>query len=160
MMHHPLHNQNIPQPFTQQYVAADYNATTPRTDGFTVFRTAHGEYFKVFYNNDDAVNYNNYELFSNNTFIQHQMMQQPNSNQEHFYQPTANNISNRQINDRFISDANNINFINQLVDNWTPNMTAMHSFGEYTPFGESKFNSPLPPQNISSAQLIQTAHNR
>lgn len=46
------------------------------------------------------------------------------------------------MNDRFMADANNTNFINSLVDNWIPNMP----FGEYTPFGES----PLPPQNMSS----------
>lgn len=52
-------------------------------------------------------------------------------------------------------------FINQLVDNWPQNMSGVNLFGEYKPFGESKFKSPLPPQNVSStAQMMQAAHNR
>lgn len=54
--------------------------------------------------------------------------------------------------DRYMTDANNTNFINSLVDNWIPNMTGM-PFGEYTPFGES----PLPPQNMSSTHNVTTA---
>lgn len=169
MIHHPVNSQPIPQQFAQQYVAADPNR--PRTDSYTVFRTAQGEYFKVFYN-EDAMNYNNYELFSNNTFVANQMMHQHHHQQQpqqqhlpnpelYYQQPNANNISTRPFNEHFVNDANNINFINQLVDNWTPNASGLNSFGEYKPFGESKFKSPLPPQNISStAQMMHAPHNR
>lgn len=155
-----VQQQNCPPPppppqFVQH---ADFAASPSRNDGFTVLRTAHGDYFKVYYNNEDAMSYNNYELFSNSTFIPHHMMhqQQPHAqqaNQENFYH--ANNSANPQIApDRNMVNTNNTNFINQLVENWVPNMS-----GTYTPFGES----PLPPQHISSMQstLQQqvTTHN-
>lgn len=144
-----MQRQNVHQQFPPQHTQYVYSdptaAPAPRTDGFTVFRTTHGDYLMN--------NYNNYELFSNNAFIppHHAMQQPPHSQQpppppppptqEHaFYH--ANNLT---MGDRYMTDANNTNFINSLVDNWIPNMSGM-PFGEYTPFGES----PLPPQNMSS----------
>ncbi|XP_055321478.1 dnaJ homolog dnj-5 isoform X3 [Sitodiplosis mosellana] len=152
---HQMQRQNVHQQFPPQHTQYMYSdpttAPAPRTDGFTVFRTTHGDYLMN--------NYNNYELFSNNAFIppHHAMQQPPHSqqpppppppqqpSQEHaFYH--ANNLT---MGDRYMTDANNTNFINSLVDNWIPNMTGM-PFGEYTPFGES----PLPPQNMSSTHNV------
>lgn len=146
MQRQNVHQQYAPQ--HAQYVYGDpTTASAPRTDGFTVFRTSHGDYLMN--------NFNNYELFSNNTYIPPHAMQQPpppphsqQPSQEHaFYH--ANNLT---MNDRYMTDANNTNFINSLVDNWMPNMSGM-PFGEYKPFGES----PLPPHNMSSTHNTAAA---
>lgn len=61
---------------------------------------------------------------------------------------TANQQQQMAASDRHsMVDTNNTNFINQLVENWVPNMS-----GTYTPFGES----PLPPQNMSSSTQSST----
>lgn len=132
-----MQRQNLHQQFAPQhkYVYGDPSAAqAPRTDGFTVFRTSHGDYLMN--------NYNNYELFSNNAFIPpHHVMQQQPAQEHAFYHP-----NNMPMGDRYMPDSNNTNLINSLVDSWMPNMSGM-PFGEYTPFGES----PLPPQNMSSS---------
>lgn len=150
---HHIQRQNVHQQYAPQHAQYVYGdptaASAPRTDGFTVFRTSHGDYLMN--------NFNNYELFSNNAYIPpHHAMQPPpppppphsqQPNQEHaFYH--ANNLT---MNDRYMTDANNTNFINSLVDNWMPNISGM-PFGEYKPFGES----PLPPHNMSSTHNAAT----
>lgn len=143
-----MQHQQIQHQYPPQFVQHPDYAGSSRNDGFTVMRTANGGYIKVYYNNDDAMKYNNYELFSNNSYIPHHMAKQPQqSNQEHYFGHAA--PSNGHTDERAATE-NNTNFINQLVENWVPNMS-----GTYTPFGES----PLPPQQISSPVAPQQAHN-
>lgn len=125
MHHHMAGHTSQPQQHMPQFIhSTDY--TAPRNDGFTLLRTAHGDYLKVFYNNENAMNYNNYELFSNNSYSPHQMMKP--QTQSHQAAPIAQET----------------NFLNQLVENWTPNMS-----GTYKPFGEA----PLPPPPMPSSSV-------
>lgn len=115
LQQHHQQQQQPQQPHMPQFIHnSDYS--TQRNDGFTVLRTAHGDYLKVFYNN--------YELFSNNSYSPHQIMKPQTQTP-----PMAPET----------------NFINQLVENWAPNMS-----GTYKPFGES----PLPPQPMSSPSSV------
>lgn len=98
-----------PPPPAPQYVHSDYTATPARTDGFHVYRTTQGNYLKVFYNNEDGMNYNNYELFPNSTFIPHHMIQpQPQQTPPHSNQTNPEQFYH-------MPDTSNTNFINQLV---------------------------------------------
>lgn len=132
-LHHHMAAHTSQQPQHQQQHMPQFihntDYSTPRNDGFTLLRTAHGDYLKVFYNNENAMNYNNYELFSNNSYSPHQMMKP--QTQTHQSAPIPQET----------------NFLNQLVENWTPNMS-----GTYKPFGES----PLPPPPMSSSTVSQT----
>lgn len=168
---HQMHRSTIPQPMHQMrtippasYMQHTEYVPVTRNDNFTVVRTPHGEFLKVFYNNDDATNFNNYELFSGKSCVPHHMMEQtqpqppPQPNQqEHFYHYHPSNapqLNGQQSDERNLfssNDNNNTNFLNQLVGNWMPNMS-----GTYSPFGES----PLPPQSIpstaQSTSIMQT----
>lgn len=159
----PLHMMP-PNSFVQPQ---EYPPTTPAMhgDGFTVLRTPHGDFFKVYYNNDEAMNFNNYELFSKTSFAPHHAINQQHHQQQSQQQQTPSQSTQSfpnfqqmnvpQVNEPVRESSpiapstvdNNTNFINQLVENWMPNMS-----GTYTPFGES----PLPPQSMPISIQNQT----
>lgn len=145
--------------------------TMQQNEGYTMLPMGHGNFLKVYHNNEETPNFNNfnnYELFSNHSFIpqhmvksvqqqpqpqqqqaQQQPQQQPNHQQQvnavldNYYhqhvttatrsEPTITDTNANASDAPTITNNCNTNnmFINQLVENWVPNMS-----GTYTPFGE------------------------
>lgn len=110
-------------------------------DNFTVLPMGNGNFLKVYHNDEAAMNFNNYELFASNSFVAQNMLQnQQQPMQEKYYR---NNCGG----ERPTNENSNNMFINQLVENWTPNIS-----GTYSPFGEPPTNLP-PRENLLGYHL-------
>lgn len=156
----------------EQYGMSMHHQGPHAVDNYTVLPMGHGNFLKVYHNQDESMNFNNYELFSSNTFIpapqQPPQHHQASVGQPHLNKPAADhhhahhthqhvpssqdaffhaNLLQSQYqsergNGGGLSNDDNTNnlFLNQLVENWVPNMS-----GTYSPFGE-------PPQSMHTQQ--------
>lgn len=163
----------------EQYGMSMHHQGPHAIDNYTVLPMGHGNFLKVYHNQDESMNFNNYELFSSNTFIpapqQPPQHHQASVGQPHLNKPLADHQHTHHVHQhvpssqdaffhanllqsQYQSERNNSGglnnddntnnmFLNQLVENWVPNMS-----GTYSPFGE-------PPQSMQS-QLQQALPSR
>lgn len=142
---------NISYTNQEQYMTQNGNqqgAPTSPTGNYSMLPVGNGNFLKVYHNNDDNLKYNNYELFANNSFAPHQMINSQQQNQENFMFNSS--ASTSQIHDKNVPQhttpvnqqhlrtdnaATNV-FLSQLVGNWVPNIS-----GTYSPFGEATSSS-------------------
>lgn len=145
---------------------------------YSVLPMGNGNYLKVYHNQDDNMKFQNYELFSSNSYIpqmtgqmgpsihtgqtsntmlHHQQQQQQPAktmfpqHQQMFYDHSASHSNsvgaqhqsppNQSVASGQDDNTNNL-FINQLVENWVPNVS-----GTYSPFGEPAAPQHLPMQH-------------
>lgn len=157
----------------QHQQVSNGGSTTPGAEHmYSMLPMGNGSYLKVYHNQDDTMKFQNYELFSSNSFIQipqqlnaaqlgtnshglhtHQQQtqqpsmypsQQPQQSQQLFFDlgTSPSNIQQQSTpaapaaaphqND----NTNNV-LINQLAENWVPNIS-----GTYSPFGEPQQHHP------------------
>lgn len=71
----------------EQYGMSMHHQGVYAGDNFTVLRMSNGNFIKVYHNQDESMNYNNYELFSSNSFIPqpHQDVHNMNKPLEHHH---------------------------------------------------------------------------
>lgn len=186
-MHHYQGGGSVPQPPTQQQQQQQQQAQlqqqqqqlAPSNEGYTMFPISHGNYLKVYHNNDEPAQfnqYNHYELFSNHNFIPQQMMkivqQQdvPQQQQQQQQLPPQNYHHQQQVPDFCYSqpsmsprtDANANTGVNSKVSSGSNNNMFINQLvenlvpnmsGTFTPFGE-----PPAPQHSHTVESLTTSH--
>lgn len=167
----------------EQYGMSMHHQGPHAVDNYTLLPMGHGNFLKVYHNQDESMNFNNYELFSSNTFIPapqqpsqhhqasvaqpllnkplvdhhhaHHTHQHMQSNQDAFFH--ANLLQPQYQSERgsgagLNSDDNTNNmFLNQLAENWVPNIS-----GTYSPFGEPMQNQQQ--QSLPSREPLSNGY--